>query len=126
MDLGSIAAAVLVHASHVGNLNDVLPNTGVTQMTNPNTKFTAEKLADAILKASGSGLRHYTMPLTRDAIVEAATPIVQQRDELLAAAKRLVALDDDPHPGLFTWCEFRSKAGDDLRAAIANANSEAA
>jgi len=32
----------------------------------------AEALADAVLKASGSGLRHYTAPSTREAIIEAA------------------------------------------------------
>lgn len=35
--------------------------------------------------------------------------------EILNAAKRLVSLLEDPHPGLFTWCEFRGKVAKELR-----------
>lgn len=34
----------------------------------------------------------------------------RERDELLSALRRIVTLDDDAHPGLFTWCQFRAEA----------------
>lgn len=37
----------------------------------------AERLADAILKAAGSGLHNYTMPATRNAIISAAQTAVE-------------------------------------------------
>lgn len=36
-----------------------------------------EKLADDILRAAGSGLRHYTMPATREAILRATEAAVE-------------------------------------------------
>ncbi len=43
-----------------------------------------EALADAILRAAGSGLRHYTMPGTRAAILRATEAAVQAgRDDAI-------------------------------------------
>jgi hypothetical protein len=62
-----------------------------------NTKHTpeAQDLADAILKAAGSGLRHYTMAKTREAILAAAQRgIDEARSELLEAL--IAAVEDEP------------------------------
>jgi hypothetical protein len=40
--------------------------------------MTPEQLADAILRAAGSGLHHYTMPNTRGAIISAAADALSQ------------------------------------------------
>lgn len=60
-------------------------------------------LADAILKAAGSGLRHYTLQKSRDNILAAALPIVaqadqwrQHRDLLLSACDDLLVYLNDP------------------------------
>lgn len=55
-----------------------------------------ERHADLILKAAGSGLRHYTTPKTRDAILSATLDIYEEayragakfaQDSLAAKAK---------------------------------------
>jgi hypothetical protein len=56
-------------------------------MTNAKHTPEAEALADAILKAAGSGLRHYSLPKTREAIFAAAQQgIDAARAELLLVA----------------------------------------
>ena len=42
-----------------------------------------ERHADNILRAAGSGLRHYTMPATRQAILEATAEAMRASDELV-------------------------------------------
>lgn len=51
----------------------------------------AEQLADDILRASGSGLRHYTLPGTRKAIFDATQKgIDRAQAELLEALKQYI------------------------------------
>ncbi len=53
----------------------------------------AEALADAILRAAGSGLRHHTMPKTREAILSTAQEGLERaRVDLLAVANSLHAI----------------------------------
>lgn len=37
---------------------------------------------------------------------------IPSHNEVLADLKKLVAIMEDPHPGLFTWVEARSKLAD--------------
>lgn len=89
----------------------------------------AESLADAVLKAAGSGLRHYRMAKTREAIVAAAqNGIDAARGDLMCAATNALAdlegimpevepSGDRTHPGWETIKE--------LQAAIAEAKGRA-
>ena len=52
----------------------------------------AEELADAILKAAGTGLRHYSMQKIRDEIIEAANQGLRAaRDDALEEAAKVAA-----------------------------------
>ena len=86
----------------------------------------AEALADAILKAAGSGLRHYSMAKTREAILTAAQEWLEAgRAKLLDAARCALAdlegimpefepSGDREHPG---W-----KTIEELQVAITEAD----
>lgn len=45
---------------------------------NPDISAAVERHADLILKAAGSGLRHYTLPGTRKAILLAALDLYEE------------------------------------------------
>ena len=52
---------------------------------------------------------------------EANARLIVAQSDLLAALEQIVALDDDPHPGLATWFKARAQAHLNRRAAIAKA-----
>lgn len=39
-------------------------------------------------------------------------PKIPSHIEILESLKRLVGIMEDPHPGLFTWAEARTKAAE--------------
>lgn len=57
-----------------------------------------------------------------DRLREELAEMTRQRDELRAALKQIVALDNDQHPGLHTWNEMRKAAH---RRAVALTSTEA-
>lgn len=91
-------------------------------------KQEAEALADAILRAAGSGLRHYSMPKTREAILSAAQDgLNAARTGLLEALDYLLeqTIDQDLKYGI-ALTEGEKDARQKALAAIAEAKGLAA
>lgn len=82
----------------------------------------AETIADNILKASGSALRHYSMPSAREGIVAAAQEACDTHDDLITWIK------ESPHKGFcsrFNNPRSDHKCGCGRDALIAKALGEA-
>lgn len=68
-------------------------------MNDTNHTPEAVALADAVLTATGSGLRHYSMAKTRDVILVAAQRGIDAgRAELLQALRTVVEMEYDRDP----------------------------
>lgn len=86
---------------------------------NDKYKPEAAALADAVLKAAGSGLKHYTMEKIRDGIVSAAQKgIDESRAELLQAAELMLLAYPVARGGT-----GQVEARDQLRAAVDKAGA---
>lgn len=86
----------------------------------------AEALADAVLKAAGSGLRHYSMAKTREAIIAAAQKgIDESRAELLETLTNLAEQADEDCPSSCRTRHF-CDALEDAHNAIAKATGKEA
>jgi hypothetical protein len=99
-----------------------------TTSTPSTKKQEAELLADSILRAAGSGLRHYSMPKTRDAILLAAQQgLDTARAGLLEALDYLLeqTIDQDLKYGI-GLSEGEKDARQRALAAIAEAKGLAA
>lgn len=73
-----------------------------------------ERHADNILRAAGSGLRHYTMPATRQAILDATAEAMRASDELVALV--IQYRDDLKYPPSRDSVERRVEAINDVLA----------
>lgn len=85
----------------------------------------AEQLADAILTASGSGLKHYTSEYARAPILAAAQREIDKRESLIAACR---AAEDAMCQATFNLrgrnCKDLNWAIEKVKAAIAAAKGE--
>jgi hypothetical protein len=104
--------------------------TNVNHETKQNATREAEALADAVLRAAGSGLHYYSMAKTREAILSASQRgLILAKADLLEALELIVRIaelrEDNKHrpEGLF---ELLRDAAGTARAAIGEAKGLAA